>query len=146
VTPVSNEPEDLAQLAVAAAQSYAARSSAETFLGERDFILYTLIQNGAVEVAEDGESATFTREWVDETWRNRRSAPYAREGTADRFPGSVEEFAEGYFKGALSWRDALTKQGRLQRQAWKALREEWRQTGRMQLGATLVGILRVERS
>jgi hypothetical protein len=129
-----------AQLA-AAARSQAERRTAEEFLDDRDFLLYTLIRAGEVGVAEDGASATFTRDWVDATWRSRRSVQYAQ-APDDPYPGSVEEFVEYYFKGMRPRREALTRQGRLERKAAKALRDEWRQTGRMQLGERLAGILR----
>jgi hypothetical protein len=91
-----------------------------------------------VPVSRDGESVTLTREWVDEAWRssNRYYVP-----DESRYPGSVEQFVEAFFKGLVTWRDILTKDGRAQRAAAKALRNEWRQTGRMQLGPTLAGML-----
>jgi hypothetical protein len=55
---------------------------------------------------------------------------------------SVEVFVERVFKGLLTWRDMLTKDGRAHRTAAKALRNEWRESRRMRLGPTLAGILR----
>jgi hypothetical protein len=134
-------PESVIDLAVRSVLSRAERSTAETFLDDRDWQLYNLIRSGDAQLAEDGESATFTREWVDNVWRNRRSVQYSKT-PEDPFPGSVEEFVEGYFRGMLSWRDTLSKSKRAERAATKALRAEWRETGRMQLGSTLAGILR----
>jgi hypothetical protein len=136
-----SDPGDLTRLAVQSALSYAERSTAETFLDDRDFMLYTFIRTGAVQLADDGQAATFTRDWVDETWRARAGSRFAKRAD-DPFPGSTEEFAEGFFKGALARRDALTKRGRARRKALHELRDEWRQTGYMQLGSTLAGILR----
>jgi hypothetical protein len=140
---VPDEPEDITQLAMEASRAYAEHRTAERFLDDRDWTLCHLIRAGDVEVADDGMSATFSREFVDAVWRNRRSVQYAKGSPDEPYPGSVEEFVENYFKGGMpGWPRALTKRGRAQRQAWKALRDEWRQTGRMQLGSTLAGILR----
>lgn len=81
--------DDLVRLALAAGNAYAERSTIATFLDERDQIIYHLLREGALALAESGESAIFTREWVDDIWRNRRSVRYAT-APDDPFPGSVE--------------------------------------------------------
>ena len=116
-------------------------SAAGVFVDDRDHLLYRLIRTGNVELAADGKSATFTRAWADEIWWDHGDVGYANDPDAP-FPGSLEDFVEGFFEGLVSWRNALTKRGRAERTAAKKLRGEWRATGRMQVGPALAGILR----
>jgi hypothetical protein len=62
-------------------------------------LLYALIRRGDVPVSRDGESVTLTREWVDDAWRssNRYYVP-----DESRYPGSVEQFVEAFFKGLVT--------------------------------------------
>jgi hypothetical protein len=80
--PAPDESEDITQRANAAAVAYAELSTAEASLDERDYRLYTLIWHGDVELTEDGDSATFTREWIDDAWLRRRSAYAAKDPDA----------------------------------------------------------------
>jgi hypothetical protein len=115
--------EDLAQLAAAAANASAAEAIARASLGERDWWLYVLLKQGTVQIAGDPGSAVFVPgEWADQRL-------------------TLEENVEYFFKGALSWRDALTKRGRLERRAVKSLRWEWRESGRIELSSELSVIL-----
>jgi hypothetical protein len=82
--------------------SYAELSTAEASLDARDFRLYTLIWHGDVELTEDGDSAIFTREWIDDAWLRRRSAQYAKDPNAP-YPGSLEEFVDDAAGIDLGW-------------------------------------------
>jgi hypothetical protein len=41
------------------------------------------------------------------------------------------EYVEIIFKGMLRWRNLLTRSGRLHREVVRAIRDEWRETGKM---------------
>jgi hypothetical protein len=84
-----------------------------------------------VPVSRDGESVTLTREWVEEAWRSSNKYYVPDES---RYPGSVEQFVEAFFKGLVTWRDILTKDGRAQRAAAR----RFGTSGGRQAGCSLV--------
>jgi hypothetical protein len=124
--PMGEAPEqfdDLAQLAATAARSYAEEATARSSLDDRDWWLYLLFKRGTVQIADDRDFVVFVQgDWSDERL-------------------TFEENVEYFFKGAMSWTGALTKRGRLERRAVKSLREEWRNSGRIQLGPNLSELL-----